>query len=588
MGFGLNKFRFVNKLEIFRISSTIHFILCFFPIILFFGCASSQKYVAPYLLPDDTRNIPEPEYQKINYAHDAYNKIITLQVDQSLDISRQLRHLFGKPKQAFNVDAFGEVPDSSWFTNRNEKKPMSLEEISRGPDTGIGPDTTNPWIITKAKIEGVTPGFHMRDSRGYRYVVKFDPIGYSELATGAEVICTKIFHAVGYNVPENYIAYFDPKILQIGENVEFVDENGNKRLMMDKDVEAILKKVEHLPDGRIRCLASKYVEGKALGGFEYEGTRKDDPNDIVPHQHRRELRGFYVLIAWLKHFDSKAGNNLDTYVNEDGRHFVKHYLIDFGASLGSATYEPQPPHKGHENDVDTMAMIGNLSTFGLYVRPWEKLGEIQYPSIGRFDSDDYNPGKSRPNYPNPAFDNCTNLDGFWGAKLVMSFTDEQLEAIVKEGQYSNPEAEAYLLRILKERRDKTGRYWYSKVNPLDKFKIADNISGNQDLIFTDLGLEGNLWDAKQSKYRYDLIVKDTKVLESIDIENRTSISLTELKKIMKQNSKIKKPISADDQWEITLQVKRNPMGKWSKWVKVYLTQDSTSGQFTLLGTKRQN
>ncbi len=561
---------------------------CLSLLVFLVGCTANQIYKPPVALPDDTRTIPEPKVLKINFGHDAYNKIITHQVEQSVDFARQLRHVFGKPRQALNVDRYGEVSDSSWFTNRNALHPLSLEEIARGPDRGRGPDSGETWVITRAKLEGVTPGFHIKDNRGNRYVVKFDPAGFPELATGAEVVCTKIFYAAGYNVPENYIAYFDPSILGLGKDVEFIDDKGIMRFMTEEDLEALLDKVERLPDGRIRALASKYLDGKGLGGFKYLGTRKDDPNDIVPHEHRRELRGLYVLIAWLKHFDTKAGNNMDVYVSEDGRNFVKHYLIDFGSALGSDAVAPQSRHKGHEFDVDTKSLIGNMLSFGLYVKTWEKLGDVKYPSVGRFNADDFDPGDSRPNYPNPAFENCTNLDGYWGAKLVMSFTDAQLEAIVRQGQYSNPEAEAYLLRTLKERRDKTGRYWFSRVNPLDKFRITRDSDGALELDFEDLGVTGNLWSSDQPKYRYDLAFKGMTIQESIDLGNQTSVPLEKLKKILIEKKGRQEPPSPDDHWEITLRVQRNPEEKWSKWVKVYLTRNPATAEFTILGIRRQN
>jgi hypothetical protein len=562
--------------------------LIVFFIVTISGCVSYREYRAPRVLPDDTRDIPEPKYQKINYGHDAYNKIVTHTLDQTFDVCRQMRHILNKPKQAMNVDAFEEVIESSWFTNRNARKHMSLEAIARGPNTGSGPDTSSPWKIIQAKVEGITPGFQIEDSLGNRYLIKFDPIGYSELVTGAEVVCTKIFYAAGYNVPENYITYFDPSLLRIGDNVEFVDEYGRMRMMVPQDIEAILKKIEHLPDDRYRALASKYLEGKILGGFRYKGTRKDDPNDIVPHEFRRELRGLYVLCAWLKHFDTKGGNNLDVYVDENGKRFVKHYLIDFGATLGSATTGPQSRHKGHEYDFDLPAVVLNLMSFGVHVRDWEKLGDVQYPSIGRFDSHDFNPRWSRPNYPNPAFDNCTNLDGYWGAKLVMSFTDEQLEKIVEQGQYSNPDASAYLVKILKERRDITGRFWYSRVNPLDKFKVIETSPGNQELIFSDLGVEGNLWTEDQSRYQYDFSLNNIELKRSFNIDNKKSISLKKLEKMVDQNQKLNRPVSAEDQWVISLKVKRDHEEKWSKWTKVYLSRDPVSGEFTLLGIRRQN
>lgn len=562
--------------------------LCLFLLSLLFGCSANRIYRQPLVLPDDTRNIPEPKEQKMNFGHDAYNKIITHQVEQSLDFTRQLRHVFGKPKQALNVDRFGEISNSSWYTNRNAHHPLSLEESARGPDTGQGPDPTQTWTITEAKLEGVTPGFYIKDSRGDRYVIKFDPMGYSELATGAEVVCTKIFYATGYNVPENYVTYFDPSILILAKEVEFIDDKGIRRIMTEDDLEALLQKVERLPDGRIRALASKFVGGKPVGGFKYLGTREDDPNDIVPHEHRRELRGLYVLIAWLKHFDTKAGNNLDVYISENGRSYVKHFLIDFGSALGSDAIAPQSRHKGHEFDIDTKSLFGNILSFGFYVKSWEKLGDFKYPSIGRFNAHDFDPGDSRSNYPNPAFENCTNLDGYWGAKLVMSFTDEQLEAIVKQGQYSDPEAEAYLLRILKERRDKTGRYWYSRVNPLDKFKIILNSSGGLEMSFKDMGVTGKLWSADQSKYLYDFAFKGEIILEDVDLGNQTSIPLKKLEQILKQKRGLKEPYSPQDQWEITLRVQRHSGENQSKWVKVYLTRSPAPGKFAILGILRQN
>ena len=48
-------------------------------------------------------------------------------------------HTFAKPGErrdvrALNVNTLDEVPDSSWFTNRIGRRPMSLDELVRGPD----------------------------------------------------------------------------------------------------------------------------------------------------------------------------------------------------------------------------------------------------------------------------------------------------------------------------------------------------------------------------------------------------------------------------------------------------------------------
>ena len=77
---------------------------------------------------------------------------------------------------AQEVNTLGEVPDSSWYTNRHYRQPMSIEELVRGPDKGSAPSTDGPWKVVAAKSEGITPGFTIIDSLGRRYVMKFDPL----------------------------------------------------------------------------------------------------------------------------------------------------------------------------------------------------------------------------------------------------------------------------------------------------------------------------------------------------------------------------------------------------------------------------
>ena len=68
------------------------------------------------------------------------------------------------------------------------------------------------------------------------------------------------------------------------------------------------------------------------------------PTTSVPHEHRRELRGNRVFAAWLNHDDSRAGNSLDMLVEDQtGVSLVKHYMFDFGSSLGSGTKEQDHP-----------------------------------------------------------------------------------------------------------------------------------------------------------------------------------------------------------------------------------------------------
>ena len=553
------------------------------------GCASPWKYEPPQVLPDDRMDIPEPTPRGTTIGQDTFEYAVKVPTRRFFDFSRHIRSLSSNRIEALNFDAFGEVSDSSWFTNRNGWKRMSLEEISRGPKQGTGPEATGPWEIDSAKVEGFSPGFNIIDARGDKYVIKFDPYGYMELGSGAEVVSTLLFYAAGYNVPENYVVYFDPDILKMGESCMLVDEKGVRCEMTVNDFDKIMQKVEHLPDGRVRAVASKFLQGeKLLGGFRYMNTRDDDPNDIIPHEHRRELRGLYVMSAWLKHLDIKDANSLDVYINENSRRYIKHYLIDFGSTLGSSVEGPMPAFRGHENEFDSRAAFSNLFTLGLNVRDWEKAPEILYPSIGRFGTWGFHPGKTAMNYSNPAFSYRTNLDGYWGAKLVMSFTDEQIAVAVRQGQYSDPDAESHLLEVLKQRRDITGSYWFSKVNCMDNFTLSELALGSYELRFEDLGLEHGLWNLEQTRYRYDFKINDQLIKGKVILPDNTAIQLDKLENFLQASDRVTRRLTSQDQWEITLDISRDYGQTWGKWVKVYFVKDPRTGHFTLLGIKRKS
>jgi hypothetical protein len=118
--------------------------------------------------------------------------------------------------------------------------------------------------------------------------------------------------------------------------------------------------------------------------------------------------------------------------------------------------------------------------------------------VGYFESDIFHPAKWDPIYPIPAFENRTNRDSYWGAKLVTSLRDDDLAALVDAGQLTNPAARTYLLETLKTRRDKIGRHWFSKVNPLDFFEDA-MVDGTYQIVFRDLAVEYGYADGAESE-----------------------------------------------------------------------------------------
>ena len=92
---------------------------------------------------------------------------------------------------AESVNTLGDVLDSEWFINRHGRKRLSVKELKQG--SGDGRPPRPPYVVVGAKLDGITPGFRMRDSEGTVYFVKPDPLKYPELATAADAMGARFF-----------------------------------------------------------------------------------------------------------------------------------------------------------------------------------------------------------------------------------------------------------------------------------------------------------------------------------------------------------------------------------------------------------
>jgi hypothetical protein len=203
----------------------------------------------------------------------------------------------------------------------------------------------------------------------------------------------------------------------------------------------------------------------------YTGRRSDDPNDLFPHERRRELRGMRVFAAWLNHDDARAINSIDTYVIEHGRRYVRHYMQDFGSNLGSGSTSAQQPRGGYEYLIEGNKIVKGLAGLGFYQRNWMKAKWPGDSSIGNIEADVFDPAAWKTEYPNPAFNQMDAADAFWAASIVSRFSDAMIKAVVEDARLSNPAAAAYLADVIIERRDKTVRWAISLTNPLDRFDV---------------------------------------------------------------------------------------------------------------------
>lgn len=442
------------------------------------GCAS-QRFRDQHIVwsVDDMRSIEEPEereYLRIQYFADLF-------------ALRRLEKALALPdlEPAWNVNALEEVPDSSWFQNRIGRRMMTTEEVVRGPcaPDDVGPKP--PYTVTGGKSGGGALGFVMKDANGRSFLVKFDRPENPEMQTGTNLLVNRFFYAFGYHVPADYVLFIKKSDIQIGKDAQAKDEYGKKvpytRQLLDQAIDTGAPAV----NGVYRATASEFLKGKPKGGFSAEGLRSDDPNDLIPHQHRREIRGLRVLAAWLNHTDMKEDNTLDMYVEEGGRKFLRHYFVDFGEALGAHGAEKNRREDGFEHLFDWENQTKALFTFGLWTRPWEDLKPTPYKSVGIFGVEAFDPPKWREAYPYWPFMEMDATDAFWGAKILMRFSREAIAAVVAEAKFTEPGAAEYLTNTLVQRQNMIGASFLEALSPLDDFELR----GETALCATDLGVK---------------------------------------------------------------------------------------------------
>jgi hypothetical protein len=469
--------------------------------------------------------------------------------------------------RAKNINTIDEVPDSNWFTDRVGAGTITNEELARGPNVGPPPDPSK-WVLIREKTSGVHPGFTAIDARGETWFLQFDPVHFPEGATAAVAIASKIFWALGYNQVESFLTTFDPKKSSIDPKATIRRPNGKRTPFTQDDVNAVLENGARNADGTYRVIAGRLLPGKILGPFLYAGTRPDDPNDIVPHEHRRELRALRVFGAWTNLTDLKGQNTLDTLVTENGKAIVKHYLQDVGSTFGMC-------NDFHEWDLSYEYFFEGgpsrkrLFTLGFGLSPWQTVDYVEYPSVGKFEGKEFDPRKWRPQTPTLAYMELRDDDAFWAARRIAAFTDEMIRTVVHTGQFSNPAAEKYLADVLIQRRDKIKSVYLTQVNPI----VAPRLDAN-GLTFQNAAVESGVAEGSVT-YRASWMVFDnatgaTRPLAETASETTTIVAPSGLPPI----GFVAVDIAANSDTHTA----------WKEPVRVYFSRDG--GSWRLVGLER--
>ena len=464
---------------------------------------------------DDDPLAREPETQDAS-------RVEAWDLDLFVDLAINLFGQPGAPRtgvRAANVNTIDEVPDSGWFTNRVVARPVSIDEAVRAASNGSGP-APGPWSVIAAKEIGVAPGFTIHDTRGETWFVSFDARGYPEAATAAILVASKIFWTLGYWQADHVLTHIRPDQVSIGDTATVRPMSGTRRKMRVSDLDAIWARAHRAADGSYRAVAARRLPGRPLGGFRYHGTRPDDPNDVIPHEHRRELRALKVFGAWVNLVDIKAGNTLDVLVTGDGRSVVRHYLQDVGSTFGTGATAPREYFEGWEHLYEGDLLLKRLVSVGFLIRPWQTLPYPDTAAVGRFESASFDPTTWKARVPAAALRHAQPDDLFWAARRVMAFSDDVIRSLVQTADYSDPRDAAYLAETLIQRRNKIGAAYLNAVTPLVNFSL----SADGRLSFDNAAVTANAAPPPRGGYRLSWAYVDNQAATIETIGTTTSLT----------------------------------------------------------------
>jgi hypothetical protein len=475
------------------------------------SCAHARQFPLrePFLVDTDLRPVsvpcrPDPkskDHRWICAPREYVSPFVWDQVDNLVFAPLSRMFSIEMSGEAVNVNSLDEVPDSSWFTNRLHRSMTPAEAANPSAPGGCKsadllppPDQVDDgaWVIDHGKDNGSTLGFRINVPGKGIYLLKADDKDKPERASAASVISAAFYHAIGFNASCEQIVLLRKTQLKLKPNLKVVDNNGVSHPFDDQALDRVLATTTQVSgrgrsagaagapggsggaDHLVRMQASKWLPGLAIGPFRYVGTRSDDPNDVIDHADRRELRANRVLSAWLDHWDAREQNSMDTWIASDPADkrsspgYVIHYFIDVSDTFGGETSVPDMSRRlGHSYDVDFEDILRSLITFGAEERPWDRARPVPgREKFGFYRVQDFEPEHWKPMYPNPAFLRMTERDAAWMARLIAQFSSDDIRRLVALGQWNDPGDADYLTSILVERQRRILARYLTRLSPL--------------------------------------------------------------------------------------------------------------------------
>jgi hypothetical protein len=388
-----------------------------------------------------------------------------------------------RTKDAGDVNAMDEVPRSAWFDPSERRSDAARE----------GRPVPAFTVITARPDMGAS--LAILDSRARPYALYFDPPDRPSMRTAAAVIASRLVRELGYLVAESDVVVFRRRDLwqAVGAPSKSVDD------VLAGAARRTLASGASDGDAEFRAVATRWPVGVDLGTTPPSDTRRDDPNDRVPHRDRRTLRALRAVAAWLgiTRFDTHVLR--DAYVGEPGAAHVLHFVVGLDGALGADAVIRESDAEPEGEGGDPRFWVRFL-TLGLSPKRTVIPTQTEHPALGAFDPRVSVAGFS-VSPPFEPFDRALPGDLYWIAKRIAAIDPPVVDSAITAAAIDDPIARDRLRAALFARQRAVVAQAFSGVTPCE----LDRVSGDA-IVLRDEAIR--LGYASQESSRYDVVLTD--------------------------------------------------------------------------------
>jgi len=373
-----------------------------------------------------------------------------------------------KFQPSVNVNSMDTVPDSTWFRTKALPSPAAM---GRGACDGV-PKPKAPFMLRLLREN--PSAVQVTDANGKNWIFRVDETLQPERASTSSIVISRVLHGLGYNTACVMPAMVARKEFDESQVLSF-DKRGAPQAYDDMQLVDFLAEGYRVSE-HVRVRAILEPDGNYLGGWALAGERPDDPNDAIPHELRRDLRGLKFVAAWLGWVFPPPEGTADFFQSDQ---LVHHFFLDPHGGLGLAV--PDVPSEFNESIGTTYvfdaADIGvNLFTFGAVRRPPKR--SPPHPdaeNFGNYPTLDFELKKWKPLFPVEAWVQARPADLAWMARITADWTPEHIARIVDAAELDDPATAAVLKRSI-WRRLKTAQFEaFERAGPFGLPTLVDNV-----------------------------------------------------------------------------------------------------------------